>query len=141
MSTPTAQITSLFTNLPNLYSTYSTQVPNTITYTQESRELDVKIQGLNLELQQIERQEETYNREFLDRRQNAPPKGTLYLMGLRTTEDFVFAYFFFSYFMFFLLLFISVMLYSEKKGIGSAIVIAAGLIFGFASLFLLYRYA
>lgn len=141
MSGPTAQITSLFTNLPNMYSTYSTQVPNTITYTKDSQELDAKIQGLNLEKQELNRQEETYDREFLDRRASAPPKGILYLMGLRTTEDWVFVYFFFSYFMFFLLLLITVLMYSEKKSYGSAIVVGAGLIFGLLSLYLLYRYA
>jgi hypothetical protein len=141
MSGATAQITSLFTNLPNLYAIYSTQVPNTIIYRTESQKLDKEIQGLNLQKQELNRQEETYDREFLDRRAAAPPKGILYLMGLRTTEDWVFAYFFFSYFMFFLLLLITVLIYSEKKSYGSAIVVGAGLIFGVLSLYLLYRYA
>ena len=141
MAGPTAQITSLFTTLPNLYSTYSTQVPNAMTYTKESRELDAKIQGLNQEKQALNRQEETYDREFLDRQEAAPRKGIIYLMGLRTTEDWVFAYFFFAYFMFFLLLLITVLMYSDKKSFGSAIVVGAGLIFGVLSLYLLYRYA
>ena len=107
----------------------------------ESKKLDNKIQSLNLELQDLAGKDETYDREFIDRTRNPPSKGFFYNMGLRTTEDCVFAYFFFSYCMFFLLLLITVFIYSSKKIIGAAVVIAAALIFGLLSMFLLYRYA
>lgn len=136
-----AEIQSLFIELPNLYSTYSTQVPNKLRYENESKTIDNKIQGLNLQLQDLDRKDETYDREFLDRTRNPRPKGFFYRMGLRTTEDCVFAYFFFSYCVFFFLLLIIVLIYSDKKIRGFIIVIGAALIFGFVSLFLLYRYA
>ena len=138
---PAAPITSLGPTLRNQYAIYSTQSPNNASYLADSKNLDNKIQGLNLQLQQINRQEETYDREFLDRKSNPSKKGFLYRMGLRTTEDFVFAYFFFSYIIFFFILLVTVQLYSTTKVFASAIVVGSGLIFGLTALYFLYWYA
>jgi hypothetical protein len=134
-------IQSLFITLPNQYATYSARSSNTVSNTVESKTLDDQIQKLNLQIQDIERKEQTYDREFLDRKSNPPKKGFFHSIGLRTTEDFVFAYFFFSYLIFFLMMFIIILIYSTRKIIAGALVIGAGLILGFLILFLLYRYA
>ena len=115
MPSPSEAIQSLFITLPNQYATYSTGSSTTASNTVESQTLDDQIQKLNLQIQNIDRQEQTYDREFLDRKSNPPKKGFFHSIGLRTTEDFVFVYFFFSYLMFFLMLFIIVLIYSTTK--------------------------
>jgi hypothetical protein len=139
--TPMETITSLFITLPNQYSIYSAQSSNSGSYMADSRNIDNNIQALNLQLQDLDRQEQTYDREFLDRKNNPSKKGFFHKIGLRTTEDFVLAYFFFSYVMFFLILFIMIQFYSTTRVYASALVVAAGLIFGFLTLYLMYRYA
>jgi Flp pilus assembly protein TadB len=134
-------ITSLLIGLPNQYSMYSSQSLSTGSYSKESANLQEQIQDLNLKIQDLDRQEETYDREFLDRKNNPPTVGLFNKMGLRTTEDWVIAYFFFSYFVFVLLCLINVLIYSTKKVFASAAVIGVGLLFEFVSLLLLYRYA
>ena len=141
MPSPSETITSLSITLPNQYAIYSTQSPNNASYMADSKNLDNKIQALNLQLQDLDRQEQTYDREFLDRKNNPPKKGYLYRMGLRTTEDFVFAYFLFSYFFFFFILLIIVQLYSTTRVSASALVVGSGLVFGLISMYLLYLYA
>ena len=64
--TPMETITSLFITLPNQYSIYSAQSSNSGSYMADSRNIDNNIQALNLQLQDLDRQEQTYDREFLD---------------------------------------------------------------------------
>lgn len=134
-------ITSYLIDLPNKYSTYAMQSSSNNSISTDSVELDKQVQDLNLQLQKLNRQEETYDREFLDRKNNPPERGLFYKVGLRTTEDWVIAYFLFSYTIFFLLGLTYVLMYSTKKIIGAALVIGTALLFGFISLLLLHRYA
>ena len=132
---------SLVAELQNLYSSYSTQASSISSYLPESDNLDRQIQKQNLQLQDLTRQEETYDREFLDRKQNPSNTGIFYRIGLRTTEDWVFAYFFFSYMIFVLILLLYVLRHSTKKIYAVATVTGIGILFGILSTFLLYRYA
>jgi hypothetical protein len=141
MTTLPESINSLFIGLPSLYSVYSTQAYSTSSYSTESDNLDRQLQKQNLQLQELNRQEETYDREFLDRKQNPSNTGFLYKIGLRTTEDWVFIYFFFSYILFILILLIYVMIYSTKKIYAVAAITSTGILVGILSTFLLYRYA
>jgi hypothetical protein len=134
-------INSLFLNLTTMYSIYSIQNASISSYLNESDSLDKQLQKLNLQLQELTRQEETYDREFLDRKQNPPNRGIFYKVGLRTTEDWVIAYFFFSYMMFVIVLLTYVLIYSTKKVYAAAAIIGTGILFGVISTFLLYRYA
>lgn len=136
-----ASINSLFIGLPSMYSIYSTQSSSSSSYSSESDNLDKQIQKLNLQLQELTRQEETYDREFLDRKKNPSNTGIFYRVGLRTTEDWVLAYFFLSYFLFIFTLLIYVLIYSSKKVYAAAAVVGTGILFGVISTFLLYRYA
>ena len=132
---------SLVAELQNLYSSYSQQASSISSYLPESDNLDRQIQKQNLQLQDLTRQEEIYDREFLDRKQNPSNTGIFYRIGLRTTEDWVFAYFFFSYMIFVLILLFYVLRYSTKKIYAVATVTGIGILFGILSTFLLYRYA
>jgi Flp pilus assembly protein TadB len=136
-----AIITSLFTDLPNKFAMYSPQASNSNSYAADSRQLDTQIHDLNFQIQELDRQEQTYDREFLDRKKNPPKRGFFYGLGLRTTEDWVLTYFFFSYIMFVIVLLVNVLMYSTKKIVAAALVFGVGLLVGFLSLLLIYRYA
>jgi hypothetical protein len=136
-----ANINSLFINLPNLYSIYSTQSSSAASYMNDSTVLDKEIQGIHLQIQELDRQEQTYDREFMDRKKEPAKTGIFSRIGLRTTEDFVMTYFFFSYLMFFLMVLINVLVYSTKKVFAVGMVIGVGMLFGFLSILLIYRYA
>jgi hypothetical protein len=137
----TAIITSLFTDLPNKFALYLPQASSSSSYSSESKLLDNQVQDLNLKIQELDRLEQTYDREFLDRKKNPIKKGIFYRLGLRTTEDWVLTYFFFSYIMFIVFLLINILKHSPKKVVASALVIGIGLLVGFVSLLLIYRYA
>jgi hypothetical protein len=141
VSSMKASILNLLVTLPSIYSTYSANNNSLGTYSSETTSLNNEIKELNLKLRDLDRQEQTYDREFLDRKQNPSTSGIFYRIGLRTTEDWVMAFFFFSYILFVFMCLINVLLYSEKKGFASAFVIGAGTLFGFLGLLLLYRYA
>ena len=141
MADITVSLISLVAELQNLYSSYSQQASSISSYLPESDNLDRQIQKQNLQLQDLTRQEETYDREFLDRKQNPSNTGIFYRIGLRTTEDWVFAYFFFSYMIFVLILLLYVLRHSTKKIYAAAAVTGIGTLFGILSTFLLYRYA
>jgi len=107
----------------------------------DSITLDKEIQGIHLQIQELDRQEQTYDREFMDRKKEPVKTGIFSRIGLRTTEDFVMTYFFFSYLMFFLMVLINVLVYSTKKVFAVGVVIGVGMLFGFLSILLIYRYA
>ena len=141
MADITVSLMSLVAELQNLYSSYSQQASSISSYLPESDNLDRQLQKQNLQLHDLTRQEEIYDREFLDRKQNPSNTGIFYRIGLRTTEDWVFAYFFFSYMIFVLILLFYVLRYSTKKIYAVATVTGIGILFGILSTFLLYRYA
>jgi hypothetical protein len=142
MSSPSVStVDELFIKLPTQYGEYTTLMNKYSNDVQESATLDEQIQELNTKLNEINRQEEVYDREFIDRKSNPRKNGVLYNLGLRTTEDFVLTYFFFSYVIFVLMILITVLMYSTKKIVAATIIISFALIFALASIFLIYRYA
>jgi hypothetical protein len=144
MSSPSISdgtIDDLFIRLPKQFGEYITLKNKYSSETVKSSTLDEQIQELNTKLNEINRQEEVYDREFIDRKNNPRKNDYLYNLGLRTTEDFVLTYFFFSYILFVLIVLITVLRYSTKKIVAAAIIISFALIFALFSIFLIYRYA
>ena len=92
-----ANITSNLSTLPNLYSVYSYAKPNLASYQSMSESLNKELSEINRKLQEFDRVEEVYDREFLDRKMNPPTIGLFSKYGLITTQDWVLAMFFLSY--------------------------------------------
>ena len=136
-----ASITNLLITLPSMYSSYSLNINSLGAHNTETTNLNNEIKELNLKLHDLDRQQQTYDREFLDRKQNPSTSGIFYRVGLRTTEDWVMAFFFFSYILFVFVCLINVLLYSQTKIFASALIIGLGTLFGFLGMLLLYRYA
>lgn len=141
ISSRNVTVDDLFIKLPKQYEEYNTLKNKYSNDVKESATLDGQIQELNTKLNEINRQEEVYDREFIDRKTNPRKTGFLYNLGLRTTEDFVLTYFFFSYIVFVLMILITVLMYSTKKIVAAVIIISLALIFALFSIFLIYRYA
>ena len=74
----------------------------------EARELQFKINEIN-------RIEETYDQEYLDRKTNPPRKGVFASLGLRNTQDWVLAMFYFFYGIFTLIFTLYAIRFSVKK--------------------------
>jgi hypothetical protein len=141
ISSTNVTVDDLFIKLPKQYEEYNTLKNKYSNDVKESATLDGQIQELNTKLNEINRQEEVYDREFIDRKTNPRKTGFLYNLGLRTTEDFVLTYFFFSYIVFVFMVLITVLRYSTTKIVAAVIIISLALIFALFSIFLIYRYA
>jgi len=141
-TTSQASITDKLISIGSLYSTYSsTSRINQSQTVNDTKDYEAQIAQLNLQIQDLERQQQVYDREFLDRKGNPSKLGIFARLGLRTTEDWVLAFFFFSYILFFTMILIAGLMYSQKKMFYASIIISFALLFGFLTLFLMYRYA
>jgi|UniRef100_A0A6C0K467 hypothetical protein len=60
-------------------------------------DLRIKLQDINDKITLAEIEEETYNETYLNLKKNPTTYGLFSKVGLRTTQDWVLAYFFFSY--------------------------------------------
>jgi hypothetical protein len=137
-----ASITDKLITMGSLYTTYtSTSRINQPQTASDATDYKNQIAQLNLQIQDLERQQNVYDREFLDRTRNPPKPGMFASLGLRTTEDWVLAFFFLSYILFFTMILITGLIYSQQKMFYSAVVVGSALIFGFLTLLLIYRYA
>ena len=85
-------------------------------YTDTVTDLQTKITDMNGQISILDGQEETYNQQYMDAKENPQQFGLFSGVGLRTTQDWVLAYFYFSYICFSILLFLTVMKNSENKG-------------------------
>jgi hypothetical protein len=137
-----ASITDKLITMGSLYNTYtSTSRINQPQTTSDTSDYQGQIAQLNLQIQDLERQQNVYDREFLDRTRNPSKPGMFSRLGLRTTEDWVLAFFFLSYILFFTMILITGLIYSQQKMFYSSVVVGSGLLFGFLILLLIYRYA
>ena len=117
---------SIQTNLLGIqyvYGTYLNNLPNITPYQQESETLAIEVSELDRKLQELDRIEEVYDREFIDRKKNPSSFGLLSKVGLQTTQDWVLAFFFLSYIIFSILFIVMIVMGAEKK--------MKGLIFAF----------
>jgi Flp pilus assembly protein TadB len=136
--TPDAQI--LLDEIDVLYRKYLTRHSNQTEYNTQTKTLKQQEIELSNNLQELKRQEQIYDREFLDRKQTPPPKGLLASYGIRSTQDHIFIFLLFSYVMFSLLLLILVLIYSTKRLIAAAAVITMSILIGVLSTVMIYWY-
>jgi hypothetical protein len=73
------------------------------TLTQNSA-IQSSLSDLDLQLRELNRQEETLNKQFLDARKNVAPAGIFARLGLSTMQDWALAAFFFMFGLFGLIL-------------------------------------
>lgn len=93
-----------------IYATYLHNLPNIAPYQTESDTLALELSEVNRKLQELDRVEEVYDREFLDRKKNPTSFGLFSRYGLQTTQDWVLAYFFLSYVFFSVIFFITLLM-------------------------------
>ena len=98
-----------------LYQSSKSSDSTNSAYTAMQAELLEKITNLNGEIAILDTQEETYNEMYLNTKDTPVKLGLFSGIGLRTTQDFVLAYFYFSYFVFFILLIITAVKQSKEK--------------------------
>lgn len=136
-----AEVTDLFFNLPGKFEQYSLQAPNAQKYTGENAKLlDTQIE-LNKQLEDIHRKEQTYDREFLDRRATPPKPGMFDMLGLQTSQDWSIFLLYFSYFFFSIILFLNAILYSSKKLIAGLAAVSFSFVMGMIGTLMIHRYA
>ena len=108
--------TPLINDMQSSYLTYKQNIPNYELTQMETNNLQEQLLELNRQTEELERVEQTYDREFLDR-VSAPPlkKGLLQGYGLVTTQDWVMAMFVIAYFTFSMSLILLFVVKSEAK--------------------------
>jgi hypothetical protein len=96
-------------------------------------DLQTQLNGLNDKITLEEIEEETYDEMYLNSKKNPGNYGLFSLVGLRTTQDWVLAYFFFSY----IVISVFIVLTALKESVNklwtaiavSGILLAIGLVF------------
>ena len=89
----------------------------------------------------IDSQEETYNEMYLNAKENPTNFGLFSKLGLRTTQDWVIAYFFFSYILFSIFTMITVIKQSEQKTMAGLAVFGITFVIGVFATVSLAAYA
>jgi len=127
--------TPLISEIQQSYLTYKSNVPFYEESKSTTTELQDELNDLNRKKEELERVEQTYDREFLDRI-NAPPpaKGIFKQFGIVTTQDWVIALFLMAFFSFSICLILLFVVKSEAKlkafGVALAIIIVLGFMLG-----------
>jgi len=111
MSVSDAELINAFTKYMTLVRAGSSGT----LYTDTVTDLQGKITDINGQISILDGQEETYNQNYMDAKENPQGVGLFSKVGLRTTQDWVLAYFYFSYICFSILLFLTVVKNSENK--------------------------
>ena len=93
-------------------------------YSEQIDYLNEEINDMNGQLDVLDGQEETYNEMYKNARMNPVNYGLFSKLGLRTTQDWVLAYFYFSYVVFSVLLLLVFVKISQNK------LVAAIFVFG-----------
>jgi len=86
-----------------------------VVYTTILQNLQGSVNDLKGEISILDSQEETYNQMYLNAKENPTNFSLFSKLGVRTTQDWVLAYFFFSYVLFSVFLIITVIKQSEQK--------------------------
>jgi len=97
------------------YYVYLSKVASIQPYVSEHGTLKTEESDINRKLQELDRIEDTYDREFLDRKNNTKKVGLVSKLGLVTTQDWVLALFFLSYVIFTIALFITIVKGAQNK--------------------------
>jgi hypothetical protein len=83
--------------------------------TNEIKALTQELHALKTKIRQGQAEEETYNEMYLDNKKNPKTFGLFGKLGLRTTQDWVFALFYFSYTVFSISLILYFLPYSKDQ--------------------------
>jgi len=110
-------------------------------YSDTMGELRTQITDLCGQLIILDSQEETYNEQYLSAKENPKKFGLFGGLGVRTTQDWVFAFFYFSYGIFGLFLLLTLVKNSQTKLLTAMYVMGIGLITTLAVTILLISYA
>jgi hypothetical protein len=122
MSDIQTEIEASIVELQDLYPNYLSNIQNKIPNQLARNTLTSELSDTNRALEEYDRVEEVYDREFIDRTENPPSVGLFSNLGLITTQDWVLAYFYISYILFSILFFI-VTIKSVKHKMPAAIFI------------------
>jgi len=81
----------------------------------EIKGLTQELHALKTNIRRAQAEEETYNEMYLDNKKNPKTFGLFGKLGLRTTQDWVFALFYFSYIVFSISLILYFLPYSKDQ--------------------------
>lgn len=137
----TESVQTLLDNLKQLHPVYLYNLPNIASYESEGNTLAIEAEGINRKLQEFDRIEDTYDREFIDRKKNPTQFGLISNTGLLTTQDWILAFFFISYAIFTVLLFITIIINAEKKLKAAVFVFCVTGVLGILITSMILRYA
>ena len=112
-----------------------------VAYTSMLQKLHGDVNDLKGELMILDSQEETYNEMYLNAKENPTNFGLFSKLGLRTTQDWVIAYFFFSYILFSIFTMITVIKQSEQKTMAGLAVFGIAFVIGVFATVSLAAYA
>jgi len=104
-------------------------------------DLNRQLTILNDKISLAQAEEETYNEVYLNNQKNPATFGLFSKWGLRTSQDFTFAYFYVSYILFSVLLLGVTIKYSENHLLTFTAVSGALLFFGVIFTLMLFAYA
>jgi hypothetical protein len=88
------------------------------------------ITDLKGQLSILDAQEETYNEMYINAKENPTNFSLFSKLGLRTTQDWVFGYFYFSYILFSVLLILSFVKESQQKIFGGLFMLGTTFVVG-----------
>ena len=98
--------------------------------------LETEVRDLQLQMKELERVEQTYEKEYLDKKNYPADKGLFYKLGLHSVQDFTIAVFCVSYVFFAVVMILYGTMVSNTKFttffIMFLVMIVIGLLFGFA---------
>lgn len=98
--------------------------------------LETEVRDLQLQMKELERVEQTYEKEYLDKKNYPADKGLFYKLGLHSVQDFTIAVFCVSYVFFAVVMILYGTMVSNTKFttffIMFLVMIVLGLLFGFA---------
>lgn len=131
----------LINEMQSVYLTYKKNVPNYELSQEEIVNLQAQLLELNRQTEELERVEQTYDREFLDR-VNAPPptKGFLQKYGLVTTQDWVMSMFLLAFITFSMSLILLFVVHSQAKLKAFLIALSIIIISGAFTGLLIFKY-
>jgi len=97
MSGTAAVNTNLINVLQTDLQTYKNAITNTQSLVAQKNDLTAEVRDLTLQMKELDRVEQTYEKEYLDRKHSPAEKKA---WGLNSAQDFALAAFYFSYFFF-----------------------------------------
>ena len=97
------------------YTTYSTALSTNTDIIAQQSDIKKQIDEKTLILNELNRVEGTYDRDYLDRRVSPPAKSFFGKMGLSTTQDWALAFFFFAFLTMTAVILVLLLLHSTQK--------------------------